>query len=63
MKTSVFIKLFIWLLCAIGVVEVGCLLLSAADTLLNILALVLFAVFGFASYKTQLFTTIKITKK
>ena len=63
MKTAKFIKLFIWFLCAIVVVEVGCLLLSAADTLANIFALVLFAAFGFASYKTQLFTTIKTTKK
>lgn len=58
MKTSTFIKLLLWFISLIGVIEVGCELVSSADTLLNILGIALMASFGFASYTTICFTKI-----
>ena len=62
MKTATFIKILLWLICLIGVIEVGCLFISMADTFLNITSMTLIAVFAFVSYKTKCFTNIK-TKK
>ena len=58
MKMSTFIKLFLWFISLIGVIETGCELVSTSDTLLNILGLALMASFGFASYITNCFTKI-----
>lgn len=63
MTTKTFIKLLVWAICLLGVVEAGCAMLSAADTILNILGVLLFVVFAFISYKTHCFINIKNSKK
>lgn len=62
MQTSTFIKILLWVICLIGVIEVGCSFVSMADTILNIVGVVLMATFAFVSYKTKCFTYIKIKK-
>ena len=62
MKTATFIKILLWVICLIGVIEVGSLFISMADTFLNITSMTLIAVFAFVSYKTKCFTNIKIKK-
>lgn len=47
----------------IGVLELGTQAISAQDTLVNICGIVLIVVFGFISYKTKCFTTIKTKDK
>lgn len=56
MKTATFIAIFFWFICLIGVIEIGCELVSTSDTLLNILGLALMAGFGFISATTNCFT-------
>ena len=63
METKVFIKLLIWVILCIGVLELGTQAVSAQDTRVNICGVVLIAVFGFISYKTTCFTTIKTKDK
>lgn len=62
METKTFIKILLWVICLIGVIEVGCSFVSMADTILNIVGVVLMATFAFMSYKTKCFTYIKIKK-
>lgn len=62
MQTKAFIKILLWVICLIGVIEVGCSFVSMADTILNIVGVVLMATFAFVSYKTKCFTYIKIKK-
>ena len=62
MQTKTFIKILLWVICLIGVIEVGCSFVSMADTILNIVGVVLMATFAFVSYKTKCFTYIKIKK-
>lgn len=62
MQTKTFIKILLWVICLIGVIELGCSLVSMADTILNIVGVVLMATFAFMSYKTKCFTYIKIKK-
>lgn len=62
MKTKTFIKILLWVICLIGVIEIGCSFISMADTILNIVGVVLMATFAFVSYKTKCFTYIKIKK-
>lgn len=62
MQTSTFIKILLWVICLIGVIEAGCSFVSMADTILNIIGVVLMATFAFVSYKTKCFTYIKIKK-
>lgn len=62
MQTKTFIKILLWTICLIGVVEISCSFVSMADTILNILGVVLMASFAFISYKTKCFTYIKIKK-
>lgn len=62
METKTFIKILLWVICLIGVIEVGCSFVSMADTILNIVGVVLMATFAFVSYKTKCFTYIKIKK-
>lgn len=62
MQTKTFIKILLWAICLIGVIEVGCSFVSMADTILNIVGVVLMATFVFVSYKTKCFTYIKIKK-
>lgn len=62
MQTKTFIKILLWVICLIGVIEVGCFFVSMADTILNIVGVVLMATFAFVSYKTKCFTYIKIKK-
>lgn len=62
METKTFIKILLWGICLIGVIEVGCSFVSMADTILNIVGVVLMATFAFVSYKTKCFTYIKIKK-
>lgn len=63
MQTKTFIKILLWVICLIGVIEVGCSFVSMADTILNIVGVVLMATFAFVSYKTKCFTYIKIKKQ
>lgn len=62
METKTFIKILLWVICLIGVIEVGCSFVSMTDTILNIVGVVLMATFAFVSYKTKCFTYIKIKK-
>lgn len=62
MQTKTFIKILLWVICLIGVIEVGCSFVSMADTILNIIGVVLMTTFAFVSYKTKCFTYIKIKK-
>jgi hypothetical protein len=62
MQTKTFIKILLWVICLIGVIDVGCSFVSMADTILNIVGVVLMATFAFVSYKTKCFTYIKIKK-
>lgn len=62
MQTKTFIKILLWVICLIGVIELGCSFVSMADTALNIIGIVLMATFAFVSYKTKCFTYIKIKK-
>lgn len=62
METKTFIKILLWVICLIGVIEIGCSFVSMADTILNIVGVVLMATFAFVSYKTKCFTYIKIKK-
>lgn len=59
MKTVTFVKVCVWALCLLGVIEGGFALISASDTLLNLIGILLIAVFAFISYKTRLFINIK----
>lgn len=62
MQTKTFIRILLWVICLIGVIEVGCSFVSMADTILNIVGVVLMATFAFVSYKTKCFAYIKIKK-
>lgn len=62
MQTKTFIKILLWVICLIGAIEVGCLFVSMADTILNIVGVAIMATFAFVSYKTKCFTYIKIKK-
>lgn len=58
-----FVLVLCWILCLIMVLELGFEVLSAKDTLANIVGLVLLASFGFLSARTDCFTNIKIKRK
>jgi hypothetical protein len=58
-----FIKLLIWVICTILIIEIGFALLSMADTLANISGIIVIALYAFVSIKTEAFTNIKIVKK
>lgn len=58
-----FIKLLIWAICTILIIELGFALLSIADTLANISGIIVIALYIFVSIKTVGFTNIKISKK
>ena len=60
MKTVTFVKVCVWVLCLLGVIEGGFALISASDTLLNLIGILLIAVFAFISYKTCFFLKICI---
>ena len=62
MESKKFVKILLWGLCLLFVIEFSCGLISAADTFLNVLGLVIMLIFGFMSYKTKCFTTIKNKK-
>lgn len=63
MKTSTFIKILIWFIINLFVIECSFDLISTNDTLLNIIGFALFATHMLISVKTHCFTTIKFTKK
>lgn len=63
MKTATFVKVCVWALCLLGVIEGGFALISASDTLLNLIGILLIVVFAFISYKTHCFINIKNSKK
>lgn len=62
MNCSTFIKLLIWFITLLLIVEFGFCLINMSDTLLNIIGAVLISTFGFVSYKTNCFTLIKFKK-
>ena len=59
MKTATFVKACVWALCLLGVIEGGFALISASDTLLNLIGILLIVAFAFTSYKTRFFINIK----
>lgn len=59
MKTVTFVKVCVWVLCLLGVIEGGFALISASDTLLNLIGILLIVAFAFISYKTHFFIKIK----
>ena len=59
MKTETFVKVCLWVLCLLGVIEGGFALISASDTLLNLMGILLIVAFAFISYKTRFFINIK----
>lgn len=63
MKTSTFIKILIWFIINLSVIDWSFDLISTNDTLLNIIGFALFATHMLISVKTNCFTTIKFTKK
>ena len=53
------IKLFIWLLLTIFVIDIGCELVTMADTLLNVLGLTIMFLFILLTIKTKCLTSLK----
>ena len=62
MNSSTFIKLLIWYIALLLVVEFSFSLINASDTLLNIIGGVILSLFALASYKTNCFKLIKFKK-
>ena len=62
MNSSTFIKLLIWYITLLLVVEFSFSLINESDTLLNIVGGVILSLFALASYKTNCFTLIKFKK-
>lgn len=62
MNCSTFIKLLIWYITLLLVVEFSFSLINESDTLLNIIGGVILSLFALASYKTNCFTLIKFKK-
>lgn len=56
------IKLFIWLLLTIFVIDIGCELVTMADTLLNVLGLVMMFAYILLTIKTKCLITLKVKK-
>lgn len=63
MKISIFVKILIWFIINLFVIEWSFDLVSTNDTFLNIIGFVLFATHALIGIKTHCFTTIKFTKK
>ena len=63
MKTSTFIKILIWFIINLFVIDWLFELVSTNSTFLNIIGFALFATHMFISAKTHCYTTIKFTKK
>lgn len=62
MKTSDCIKLTVWLVLSILILNLGFNMLSAADTLANIIGLVIIIAVIFISFKTNCLRTLKFRK-
>lgn len=62
MNCSTFIKLLIWYIALLLVMEFSFSLINASDTLLNIVGGVMLSLFALVSYKTNCFTLIKFKK-
>lgn len=62
MKTSDCIKLTIWLVLSILILNLGFNMLSAANTLANIIGLVIIIAVIFISFKTNCLRTLKFRK-
>lgn len=62
MNCSTFIKLLIWYIALLLIVEFSFSLINESDTLLNIVGGVMLSLFALASYKTNCFTLIKFKK-
>ena len=62
MNSSTFIKLLIWYIALLLVVEFSFSLINESDTLLNIVGGAILSLFALASYKTNCFTLIKFKK-
>jgi formate-dependent nitrite reductase membrane component NrfD len=56
MEVKTFILLLVWLIVAIGTVEVSFAMISASDTLANVIGIILLIVGIFVSLKTNCFT-------
>lgn len=63
MSSSTFIKLLVWFITLLLIVEFGFCLINASNTLLNIVGGVILSLFALASYKTNCFTLIKLKKR
>lgn len=63
MRTSTFIKILIWFIINLFVIDWSFELVSTNNTFLNIIGFALFATHMFISAKTHCYTTIKFTKK
>ena len=63
MKISTFVKILIWFIINLFVIEWSFDLISTNDTFLNIIGFVLFAAHALIGIKTHCFTTVKFTKK
>lgn len=62
MSSRVFVRLLVWFITLLLIVEFGFRLINASDTLLNIVGGVMLSTFGYASYRTNCFTLIKFKK-
>lgn len=56
------IKLFIWFLLTIFVIDIGCELVTMADTLFNVLGLTIMFLFILLTIKTKCLTTLKLKR-
>lgn len=62
MSSRIFIKLLVWFITLLLIVEFGFCLINASDTLLNIVGGIMLSTFGYVSYRTNCFTLIKFKK-
>ena len=62
MKTKELLLFIAWSICTLFVVDIGFSLISESDTLLNVLGVVLIALYGVVSCKIVCFTNIKVKK-
>lgn len=56
MKIKTFVQLLVWLIVALGTVEVSFAMMSASDTLANVIGIILLIVGIFVSVKTNCLT-------
>ena len=59
MKTTTFIKLIVWFILFIGLIDLACYMISVSNTMLNIGGFILLTFTLFGTIKTKCLTNIK----